>query len=251
MIFTINHNDYKLNIAWNTVTLDDAVKLTNIELDEAKLMPLLDGKFTTDPEELNYIRQTLSVLSDCPAEVFEQTDSDSLVVMFDIVRYMIKQLYLMNIEEFQVQGMTELTFKGKTYYMPDTLMLNQQPILMSKEPSKNVVEAMDVMRNISDMRSKGVDQMRYICAIYLKEKRGEAYDPEAIARRAALFGELPMHVVWEVFFFTYWHTNKFMIDTNLRCFEKVGAAKKVLHLIRGFFLFLKLRWLARFAKQKK
>lgn len=243
MTFKINHKTYKLNIAWNTVTLKQAVQVTKCKLEEKKLEHLLNSKeLVYDDETMIYIVEVLSAFSNCPAPVLVQTDNSSLVVMFDIVRYMVNQLYYLNLEEHQPLGIREITFKGKRYRMPNSLTIEDNEVLCYKEPCKNVVEASNLIKIISEMKSEGIGKMKYVCAIYLKEVDSEVYDVEKITKRADLFEELPMTVVWDVFFFTYISLNKYLTDILVPSFAKMGRLVKIKSIILGFLLLLKKAW---------
>jgi hypothetical protein len=243
MTFYVNGKRYKLNIAWNTVTLKQAVAITQLRLDEEKLKHLLESdEVTYCDDTMRYITSVLDILTNCPN--MEQVDNDSKVVMFDLIKYMIRMLYYMNIEEYQPEGISHIRFNSKRYVMPESIMIEDKPILCHKEPCKNIVEASNIMKVVSEMKSEGLSKMKYVCAIYLKEQEGEMYNPEVIAKRAKEFEELPMNVVWDVFFFMYFSLAKYMHGIVVPSLSRMGRLQRVKYSILGFLQLLKKAWLA-------
>jgi hypothetical protein len=251
MIFHINNKPYKLNIAWNTIILSEAVRLVALKLEEPKLRHLFDTELLEyDSESMNYIDSVLEILSNCPLKVIKQTDSDSKVAMFHIIKYMVRMLYDMNIEEYQPIGIGQIFFKGKKYIMPSAIIIEDKPILCHKEPCKNIIEASNIMKVIAEMKSEGIEKMKYVCAIYLKESEGEIYDPEQIAIRAKVFQSLPMHYVWDVFFFMYYSTANYMNALLIPSLKNQTRLQRIKYIILGFFQLRRKAWLARLAKSK-
>lgn len=232
MKFTINKKQYTLQHTWNMVSLATAKRLVKITVTEDELTKCLSGE---DIELHPFMVEAVACLSDCPKKVLEKTEPIHVVVLFDHVRYIVHGIYRMNIETFVPLGLTKYKHKGTTYHMPENLMLNGQFIPMHREPSKHVTEAGDVLQLVGELKEKGVEMMNVFCAIYMKETPDEFYDEKKIAKRSELFEDLPMHVVWDVFFCMYYSLCSYAISTKISL-EKVGKAEQLKrNLIRGYY----------------
>jgi YHS domain-containing protein len=230
MRFTINKKRYTLKATWQEMTLRDAVKLVNLSCDEK----LIEESIQMEGMELNdYMLQAVAVLSDCPLDVLKQTEPIHVVVLFDHVRHLIHGLYNMNLEKHVPETQEKVTFKGKEYYFPESLWITDKEIPMHKEPSKHVTEAGNVLQIVGDLKEKGIEKMNVFCAIYLKESKDEFYDEKSIARRADLFQDLPMNVVWDVFFCMYFSLCSYAINSRASL-ERPGASKRIKNIILGF-----------------
>lgn len=245
MIFTIDKKNYRLKIAWNTVTLNDATSIAKLNLPEG----FITGDFKQSPRQMI---EVLAILSNCPIEVLSQTDEISIISLYEIVHYMVNQLYTFNLDDYNPIGVQEIRFKGKRFLMPKTILIDDKPIFCYDEPCKKIIESNNLIQLISEMKHEGIDKMRYICAMYLNEKGKRGYDAEVIEKRANLFRELPMTIVWDVFFFIYSSLSSYMIATVIPSLkEERSKAKRIRYTMHGFLLLLKrksLVWCARWKK---
>jgi hypothetical protein len=249
MTFKIDGKRYKLKIAWLTVTLSDAVRICALEIAEDDLKPILgDEVIDVNERQLRYMANALSILSNCPADVLEATDKDSIVVLFDAVKYMVRLLYYMNIEEYEPSGVYTYLFNRRVYRLPESLVVDDNPILCYEEPCKNIIEASNIMKIVAEMKNEGLDKMRYVCALYLKEHGENDYDVKAIERKAELFKDLPMAIVWDVFFFMYFSLSRYMIDTVTPSLKEVGMLRRVKYTTLGFIQLLRKGWLGLFVR---
>jgi hypothetical protein len=90
-------------------------------------------------------------------------------------------------------------FQGEQYYLPVSLMYGGNEIPLSKEKIRTFAEASDIDIALNEWAEKGIEGLAQVCAVYLR-KEGEDHSDELVLERTEKFKELPMSVVWEVFF---------------------------------------------------
>jgi hypothetical protein len=235
MKFTINRKRYQLKATWPEVTLSDAKRLVSIQAEPEEI----DAAVQLEGMELSeYMIKAVAVMSDCPEEILRQTEPIHVVVLFDHIRYLIHGIFNLNIEKHVPVTRDKITHKGVEYYMPESLWISEKEIPMHKEPAKHVTEAGNILQMVSELKEKGIEKMDVFCAIYLKESRDEFYDEQKIAHRIDEFQDLPMDVVWDVFFCMYFSLCSYAINFRGSLESQRGVLKRIRNLIHGF-----LQWL--------
>jgi len=205
MKFKYNKKNYSLKVVWEDITLREAIALSKVEIDEKTLEKLYkeDDPDNFSTGEFDLMREYIKILSFPNISKFDAMDNAFVFVLFSYVKHLIYHLYYLNIETYTPIGIQEFKFQNKTYYLPETLNVNGEQIIGYKERSKYVTEANNLMAHISKAKSKGVEALNLLTALYVKEDKDEVYDDETVAKRAELFYDLPMSIVWEVFFYIY------------------------------------------------
>ncbi|MFW6377553.1 MAG: hypothetical protein ACOCZ5_02800 [bacterium] len=255
MEFKLNNKKYELSVAWQTTTLKQGIDIMALDFPEKKLESLLedDGSIIYDKDTIDYMRKVISILSFCPYQELQHVDDKQIESLWCLVSYIVKSLYLLDFSNYKPKGITEINFLNKKYKLPKSLFIDDQEILAYKEPSINIVEVSNLAMYLSEMKSKGLNSMKYICAILLKEDEGELYDEEKIAEKAKLFEQLPLSIAFECFFFiNYFSINYLSSSINyLPQKEKVGVVKKISNTILGYIQSLKQVWSAILMKLRK
>ena len=236
MKFEVENNKYTINCIWESITLRDAIAITDIDIEEEKLKYLISSQEIEYEDELmKYIKDVLGILTDCPRVMLDKIDNIFLVVLFDMVKYIVNGLYFLNLETYKPIGIKEIKFKGRVYKMPESLIINDEEILAYKTSSKNIIDASNIVGMLDQMQNKGIKLMNLVAAIYLKEENKDETDEEIIALKSKLFMDLPMSVIWEVFFFTYYSLINYIIGSRLYLeLENQKKIKKQLNSIRGY-----------------
>jgi hypothetical protein len=250
MNFNINNRTYTLNTLWETISLRQAMKIVELEISEEDLNYLLTTDDISIPERLlDYVIQVLTILSNVPLKVWDKVNPLYLIVLFQLIKKIIYGLHYLNLETYTPQGIKEIRFKGKTYKMPESLLINDEEIVCYKEPSKNIIEASNLVQMMGELETKGISLMHLVCAIYLKEDPNELYDEEQIAHRSELFKDLPMSIVFEVFFFTYFYLINYLIGLRISL-ENPKTIKKFLkkNSTPGYSQLLNKEWLELYKK---
>jgi len=222
MRYTVQKRDYSLKATWEEITLREAIQLAKLEIneDQFKIIVKEEDVDQLNDTQLTYMRDVVKLLTDAKPGVIDGIDSAMLLVLFTQVRYLIYGLYFMNIESYKPKGTQEITFNGKKYYTPETLTVNDENIVAYKEKSKFVTEANNIMTIIGERKKEGIELLNLLCAIYLKEDPDEDYDDEKISQRAAEFNDLPMSIVWEVFFCIFYSYINYALALKIYLEEK-------------------------------
>ena len=251
MRFTINNNKYHLTVYWDTLTLCVAEKVVALDYDAELIESALKAKWLEhDKQQMEYVADVLAVLSDCPKDVLLQTQPAHLAVLFDAVYNIVDGLYNFNLETYKPLGVEKIKWQGQTYVMPKNLKIENEIMACYKEPAKNITEAGNFVSMIHEMKYKGISVMKYICAYYLKRPNDGVISDELAAERAEMFRELPMSIVWEVFFCTYFSFINSAINFRLS-FVKQSRAQRIINMAVGFWLWLKRALSVTFSKSKR
>lgn len=229
MRFTID-KEYNLKNLPIEVTLNEATQISKLATDDN-----FDIESINKPDR-TFIISVLGILSNATPKILNKLTDDQLVVLWEYVLPLIKIIFFYNLEEHQPKAIEFIIFKGKKYYLPKSLKLDEEEILCFDEDAKNVVEVSNLISLMEQQKHNGVETLKYICAIYLKPKNETEYNEANIAKRAKLFEELPLSIGLDIFFFNYcFFTNSalsFLISSNQR-------PKRVTRLILGFTQLLK------------
>jgi hypothetical protein len=84
-------------------------------------------------------------------------------------------------------------------------------------------QSADFFSAMNKVAEGAYDKMRYAIAILCLPK-GEKYDEQKMFERAELFEDLPMSVVWEVFFFIQHSLERSVVHT-LNSFSRAAKGK--------------------------
>jgi len=253
MKYKVNNKTYSLKIFWEYITLQDAVDISKIKIKEEDLVKLMDKEFDEiDDNDREYIIEVLRILSTTPKTILEKIKPEYMFLLWAEVKDKVNGLFNFNFESYKPLGFEGFNFKGKYYKLPKYIIIDDKPVLCYNEPSKNIIEALNIAQVMSTLKNEGISYMRYLCAIYLKEEDEEFYDEEKITKRAELFKTLPMSIVLECFFFIYIFGN--LLITNSLLFSPKRRRKeklmKVLYLILGSISLLIHKLQALFKKSK-
>jgi len=253
MKYKVNNKTYSLKIFWEYITLQDAVEISKIKIAADDFLKLMDKEFDEiDDNDREYIIEVLRILSTTPKTILEKIKPEYLFLLWAEVKDKVNGLFNFNFESYKPLGFEGFNFKGKYYKLPKYIVIDDKPVLCYNEPSKNIIEALNIAQVMSTLKNEGISYMRYLCAIYLKEEDEEFYDEEKITKRAELFKTLPMSIVLECFFFIYIFGNLLITNSLLFSLKRRRKEKlmKVLYLILGSISLLIHKLQALFKKSK-
>ena len=217
---TVEGHDYSLRNEWGDITLSQYLAIAVIPLPvklRRKWDSLMEG--TDDYDKVKdtyrdviknyplYYGKVIGVLSDIPEKVIERIEWSVREQLFNdylwyIAMSAISQVPLdkrEKVEYYDPIGAAAFTFKGETYYLPESLQYGGQKTPLAEERIVTFAEAADIEIALHDIAEKGIDGLAQLCAVYLR-KKGEAHSDELVLQRMEMFKELPMTAVWEVFF---------------------------------------------------
>ena len=177
---------YKLSLEGNKK------KLAEVEVSDHDLIK-------TIPEVQGKVIERLTTI---PAEVIEHISAEDRTAFYNehLLPFVIGLLYFPY--NYEPQGLKSFKYKGKRYLMPQyELDINGEPVPMAKAKAATFTEASDLMLAASQVTKGKFNYMAQVVATLCRRNK-EPYDAEVIKQRAKEFDELPMSIVWEVFFYS-------------------------------------------------
>ena len=225
-------NTYKLKEDYTEITLNDMIKISKLNI----------GDFSSDFAEdysISDIINILTILSDAPKNVLEKTDPYHLYVLFDFVKTNIINLYKWELNDIQPMVIVQYKHKGKVYNFPEYLTLGEETIYAHKEKSKYIVEANNLLRYIAKEKLSGIEKMKYVCALCMKEDPDEEFSDKTISKRSEELSDLPMYIVLQVFFSVVFYITKYMKDTLFFLTTKEVKENKIYTILGYIQLLLK------------
>jgi hypothetical protein len=203
MKFKINNKTQHLRTTWSDVLLSDVVSIAKLEPEKVTVNDALENvSLHLNADTREYIVNVVSILSNVDLSIIGQLNEVYLVVLFDEVKHIIASIYDIQQCSYEPLGMASYKHKGVTYHIPKTLSVDGDVLLAYNEPAKNITEAANLMQAFSTLKEHGFSNMHFVCALWLKPEP-EHYDDENVITRAEQMKDLPMAVVWEVFFCIY------------------------------------------------
>ena len=108
---------------------------------------------------------------------------------------------LVEMPDFKAEGLIDFEFKGETYFLPESrnIMGNVQPF--ANVSALEFAEVADMEIHSRKLENGKYEAAANIVAI-LCRPIGEDYDEQKALERAETFFDLPMNIVWEVFFYS-------------------------------------------------
>jgi len=208
MMIEINNKQYHIK-DWDTLTISEAEKLTDI-----KLPKKLEKLYTSGTKEkLEEVQKTITVKNEID---FGSYSGKVLKIMSDIPNELIKymqyhernDLYeyycrekivslVVSMPTYEPKNIESFEFEGETFLLPKSLKVFDKHIPGHSEKSLTFVEGQALFKAYAETQEKG--NLRMLIAVYCRPE-GEEYNEQKAIERAKQFGELPMSVAWEVFF---------------------------------------------------
>ena len=211
MKIIIQEKEYNLKTEWKEITLLDADKLKRLEV-PTTLDAIYKSKDKEEHNELykaltskelvkehpKFFGEVMKVLSDIPSEIVDQVHFEDRTMFYhDYLEQIFLDINFNAPTSYEYQEIAKFKHKGVTYYMPESLRIFEQKIPMYKEKAIGFSEAADITLALEGM--EGAGGIAQLCAVLCREKKQD-YDEDEAIKRAELFEDLPMNIVWEVFF---------------------------------------------------
>lgn len=194
IVFTHNKKQYTIANEWNDITLQAAISLSLVDV------PAVDDVFDWF-QHLEVVKVIMSKFS--TLQKWNELHPTEMVALFS--RYclpMLQDLRSDTPKTYAPKLITSFTHKGVTYLMPTSLDIGGETILQHGQKVKNFIEASNLMKAFSEMKSEGIKVMPYFIATIVKIHPEEPWSDIEVSKRANEFKTLPMNIVWEVFFCT-------------------------------------------------
>jgi hypothetical protein len=201
----IQGSSYKLADDWSDITLKQFGELCSLpvpnKLRERWRAYIEDKEAPEDTHREiikiypSYYGKVIKILSDVPQKVIDCIEWSVRDKLFN--EYLLKFAIstVSSFPQYDPVGARSFTLDGEEFFLPESL----RGFPMTGEKIMTFSEASDIEIALNEWAEKGIDAMAQICAVYLR-KKGEVHSDELVIQRTETFKELPMSVVWEVFF---------------------------------------------------
>lgn len=191
--FEHNRQEHKLRHNWGDMTLSEAMALRAIEL------PEVEDTFDWFMH-IGTVREVASIMTTAPAELIPPTWLVSWHTRYWLPLWMdLRSSYP---ETYVPKGIKSFHHGGVEYLMPESLELGDDVVLQHGQDAKRFVEASNLLALYSRMPKEGIKVAPMFIAAVVREVDEGDFDEVRVARRAEQFVDLPMAIVWEVFFCT-------------------------------------------------
>lgn len=245
MKFVINKKEYTLRRTFTEIKIIDIInifentKITDEDFNQLNTEDLIK----LNEEQDKFVKKTIFQLSTIDdMNLLEKVDPFYLIVLFNYVKDHIRAIRDFDIEEYKLQGFKEIKLKGKKFYFPEFLYLDEQEILPCYDiSSKHITEIQNLFENFKELKDKGLKQLPYFCSLYLRESTDEIYDEAKVANRAKTMQELPLLIVFELFFCIHFYGINLALSTKNYLLKKdrKRIRKKIMIILSGFIKLLK------------
>jgi len=205
VVISVNGNDYKVKTSWDEVTAKEAIRVSKIEVPHS----ILTGEVTKADQIKNlpaYYGKVLEVLSNIPSDVIDKIQWSERTVFFnEYLKHFIVDLASM---PDNIKPIEKFEFKGKTYYLPKNKTLGDNKIPYFFMDTMTFTESANFTMVAEDLKTGINDNFLIVIATLAKEK-DEIYTEENTVNKSILFQDLPMSIVWGVFFCIIQRCNEF------------------------------------------
>lgn len=191
IVLTHNGKRHKFKSSWGDFTAREAVVLAQHEYPK-------DVEIVVDWfEHLERVKQVWRLFTTIDPDTVEP---NWLVYVFDSYAAPLwADMYREVPTMYEWQGLSSFEFNSKTYQLPIIIRDDELTVVGVDMGARSFIEAGNLLMTFGRMRKDGARWLPYMVAAVVRE-RGEQYDEAIVMQRAKEFGELPMTVVWEVFF---------------------------------------------------
>ena len=228
MKVTILNKPYNLKTEWQEITLEDSVNLLAVELPQS-LKKCYDALLSKDKkayqkecekltanesikEHPAFFGEVISLLSDIPKDIIDTVGWESRTEWYhNFFEKIYLDCYFGEPSSYKAESLKSFTHKDVEYFFPESLKIFNKEIPMHKESAVSFAEEADIMASVLALDGIGIGGMAQVSAVMCREK-GEDYDEDKAISRAENFKDLPMNIVWEVFFYIIKQCN---ISANL------------------------------------
>lgn len=224
---TINEKRYKAPHDWTEITLAKFIELCDIEI-PAKLRALWEALAAGDDKahakadediglvELEktfptYYGKVIRCLTNVPQTVINMMHTALREMLFNnYLRHYVYSTFAQfpltlddgKVTQYAPPERADFKLQGTTYELPRTLKVFGSDVPLGDEPAITFAEASDIEIALRQMATGAANRLPMFLAVYCRPA-GESYDEKRTIAREKLFHELPMDIVWSVFFCIY------------------------------------------------
>jgi len=223
----ISKKKYRGVYRWDDIPLSQFCDLADITMPEGyEGYILADGDYgpeTVDkyvdavmgitPEQIEgftrYYRKVIGCLTNIPVGVINKLNDENINELYEYyfrpfvvsILYNAPVIHFMGqIKDYEPPPIRSFKVKGRRYYLPAMVNIMGQDIPLAEEPIITYSEASDIFRGMKISRND-VRRLALFMAIYCR-RLFERYDERKALGRQDVMMQVPMSVVWSVFFYT-------------------------------------------------
>lgn len=218
IIVSINDKKYNVCSEWKDVTINQVEKAFAIKeklSDEVKKFFYSADEFKLTKENereiVKFEKEWIEVFSDIPKHELNKTvltgdDSDSITSLFRIC-----QKFMYDPQQNDIDIKEQIEFKGVNYYLPESVTtikgvkkIFAQGTYEDYMEGSKLFDAFNEKPDLTRLSQLTATLFRpkiKIGMLWFKKEVIEEYDEESVNKRAELFKELPMDIVWGAYFF--------------------------------------------------
>ena len=235
LITKLNNQQIQVCSEWKDFTLETAMKLKALE------MPAFENIFDTF-EEFEKVKQAIVLLSDFTEKTIEQTHPEALAYLYwEYLHEFVLNLTL-PVAEVEVSEVTTFKVGDKTYFLPESLSIDDDVILQHSQTARPFCEATDLLRQLNKVQKEGLKAMPLFISTIVKDKPSEVWNEQRVIERAEELKQMDMQTFWDVFFYIVRLWNKY--NNNVLNYLLAGGAAKRRNIPTGLWRWLKAKWRA-------
>lgn len=203
MFIGINDRDYKLPERWADITLSKSLELSRLIADMPKSLKELYTKEVMLPEEdiiktaPIFYGKVIALLGGVEVEVIERCYWHERTAIYKqfLEMFILESMY----QPQDVSYIEHFDFKGECYYLPISQPSLKGERLGAVLSTIEFTESADLEIYSRQLKGGKMEVMANIISILCRPK-GEPYNEQICLARAKEFEQLPMDIVWSVFF---------------------------------------------------
>lgn len=224
IIAELNKQVVKIPTEWSEITYSQAAKCYRDDY------PVV-GDMLEWFEHYDFVKRMFAILTTC--KDVDRVRPDDVVYLFDkYLAAMVYDLKAANPTTYKPRLINYFAHKGRTYLMPTNLdVLGGNVMLQHDQDVKRFVEASNLLAQFSKLKKEGFIALPMFVASIVKEDRMEEWDEAKIIKRAQDFDNLPMDVIWEVFFCISLLTIKLGSSTLQYMSERQTATSRLIQML--------------------
>lgn len=223
IIVKVNGQEYRVASDWKDITIADVAKVLSIQMPdslkavytaaanreglpeeqldmkikEAESAISFDDQYKSIPR---YFSKVLGALSDIPGDVLKKTSSVTISTIYHKYLQRLVEGVTFQALDYQYRQIEEFEWDGVVYKLPQSREVFGVMVPMVSLTALEFTESADMMIHAAHLtQSRDFTKVANLISIVCRPE-GEEYNEEVSLARAKEFLNLPMDIVWDVFF---------------------------------------------------
>jgi hypothetical protein len=223
---------YRGPYLWKDISLGQYIALAGVKIPEKyQQFVVTNSKFDSSKQETvdNYLaelegftdqeltvefpafyKKVIATLTDIPPYLLRKMSAEKATEIYDnfFRPFLLSQIYntpvvslFAKIKDYEPPFTRRIRLRGKYFYFPETVQIQEEDQPLAKEPILTFAEACDLFKNSGGFSRNEIPSLVFLLAIYCRP-RGEEYSEEKMLSRIELFKTASMDATWSLFFYT-------------------------------------------------